>query len=156
VTSTTRSNDLVNPAQLAKEFGLAHKAVGEWLIEAGLKPEHTMPFGRGFMRLYEPGPARDAVRARMPKPAPAATAVGPIEAISAAAILKSLGYTYHGAENWQAPPAAPSVVLDVLEERVEALTAEVGKLQAQNRVLLSTMEGVRDSVAALVKGLGGV
>lgn len=129
MTSTTKANDLVNPAQLAKEFGLPHKAVGEWLIEAGLKPEHTMPFGRGFMRLYEPGPARDAVRARIPKPAV-------------------------GAQEVQVP--APSVVLDVLEERIEALTAEVGKLQAQNRVLLSTMEGIRESVAALVKGLGGV
>ena len=126
--STTKTTDLLHPYALAKEFRISNLTAATWLDDAGLVPVHTMPFARGTMRLYEPGPAREAIRARMPK-----KLVEP---------------------QVQAP--VPHAVLDTLEENVEKLTAEIATLQAQNRVLLATMEKVSGRVDALVRGLGGV
>jgi hypothetical protein len=128
--STTKTTDLLHPYALAKEFHISNLTAATWLDDAGLVPVHTMPFARGTMRLYEPGPAREAIRARMPK-----KLVEPQVQV-------------------QAP--VPNVLLDTLEENVEKLTAEIATLQAQNRVLLATMEKVSGRVDALVRGLGGV
>lgn len=129
MTTLTKTSDLVTPAALAREFGISHITAGKWLEDAGLAAAVTTPYGRGFLRLYEPGPARDAIRAKMPKPAEPA----PVAAVDA------------------------PVVLDVLEERVEALTEVVTALQEQNRALFAY---VRDNIGgkldALVKELGGV
>lgn len=126
--SNTKTTDLLHPYALAKEFHISNLTAATWLDDAGLVPVHTMPFARGTMRLYEPGPAREAIRARMPKQV--------VE------------------HQVQAP--VPNVVLDTLEENVEKMTADIATLQAQNRVLLATMEKVSGRVDALVRGLGGV
>lgn len=123
----TKTSDLVNPTQLGKEFGRPNQWVQAILAEADLHAVVTMPYGRGFLRMYEPGPARDAIRAKLSKPAV-------------------------GAQEVRLPP--PSVCLDVLEERVETLCAEVAKLQAQNIVLLRTLESMKGGVETLVQQLG--
>lgn len=157
MTNLPKTSDLLNTSQLAAEFKIDHKKCQSFLDDGGIKAEATFPYGRGHLRLYAPGPARDAIRARMPKkPEPA---VGPIEQASAVATLKAMGYTYHGAEQWKPPlgekPAG--VVLDVLEDRVEALTAVVKVVEEQNRALFAYL---RDKVGApvgqLVSELSGV
>lgn len=157
MTTLPKTSDLLNTSQLAAEFKLDHKKCQSLLDDGWVKAEATFPYGRGHLRLYAPGPARDAIRARMPKkPEPA---VGTIEQSSAVATLKAMGYTYHGAEMWKPPvgekPAG--VVLDVLEERVEALTEVVKAVQEQNRALFAYLrDHVGDPVGQLVSELRGV
>lgn len=156
MTTLPKTSDLLSASALAKEFSISNTTVALWLEDAKLAASITMPYGRGFMRLYEPSPARDAIRARMPKPEPT---VGPIEQSSAVATLKAMGYTYHGAELWKPPVGekSASVVLDVLEERVEALTEVVKAVQEQNRALFAYLrDHVGEPVGQLVSELSGV
>ena len=129
MTNLPKTSDLLNTSQLAAEFKLDHKKCQSFLDDGGVKAEATFPYGRGHLRLYAQGPARDAIRARMPKPAAAPTP----------------------------QPAAPSVDLGVLEERVEALTEAVKAVQEQNRALFAYLrDHVGDPVGQLVSELSGV
>jgi hypothetical protein len=122
-----KTSDLVNPNILSLEFSLHNKTVQRILDAAELTPVMVMPYGKGFLRLYEPGPARDAIRATLPKPVAAPT------------------------------PVVPNVDLGVLEERIEALTVEVAAVREQNRALFAYLrDHIGAPVAKLVAELGGV
>lgn len=127
--SSTKTTDLMNPGQLAREFGIFNVQANKILDEAGIAPVHSVPYGRGLMRLYEPEAARNAVRAALQK---------------------------REDENPQQQEHSPQC-LDVLEERIEGLTGEVRKLAEQNRALFAYIrDNVGERVEKLITSLGGV
>lgn len=128
--SSTKTTDLMNPGQLAREFGIFNVQANKILDEAGVAPVHSVPYGRGLMRLYEPEAARNAIRAALQK---------------------------RESENPQRQQEHLPQCLDVLEWRIEELTGEVRKLVEQNRVLFAYMrDNVGERVEKLTASLGGV
>lgn len=127
--SSTKTTDLMNPGQLAREFGIFNVQVNKILDEAGIAPVHSVPYGRGLMRLYEPETARIAIRASLAK---------------------------RKDENPQLQQEHSPQCLDALEERVEELTGEVRKLAEQNRALFAYLrDNVGERVEKLIASLGG-
>lgn len=127
---STKTTDLMNPGQLAREFGIFNVQANKILDEAGIAPVHSVPYGRGLMRLYEPEAARNAIRAALPK---------------------------REDENPQRQQEHSPQCLDVLEERIEELTGEVRKLAEQNRALFAYLrDSVGERVEKLITSLGGV
>lgn len=128
--SSTKTTDLMNPGQLAREFGIFNVQANKILDEAGIAPVHSVPYGRGLMRLYEPEAARNAIRAALQR---------------------------RESENPQRQQEHLPQCLDVLEERIEELTGEVRKLAEQNRALFAYIrDNVGERVEKLITSLGGV
>lgn len=60
--SKVKTTDLMSASSLAREFDTHTVLVQKALEKAGIAPIHSLPMGRGVMRLYEPSAAREAVR----------------------------------------------------------------------------------------------
>ena len=127
--SSAKTTDLMNPGQLAREFGIFGMQAHKILDESGLEPVHSVPYGRGLMRLYEPEAARIAMRT---------------------AIQKRDSAKRRNKEQ-------DKQCLEALEDRVEELTGEVRKLTEQNRALFAYLrDNVGEKIDKLITSLGGV
>ena len=130
------TQDGVNVKQLAERHNVHRLTVAGWLKEAKLKPVFSMPYGRGFMEIFDAEAATAVVLRRMPKAPLKATDVAP------AAVAHGVGM------------AVFQAAMDGTDERLLALQATCSKLVEQNVILLRTLSNLGDRFAVMEKELG--
>jgi hypothetical protein len=126
----------VNVTQLAEKHSVHRLTVAGWLKEAKLKPVFSMPYGRGFMEIFDAEAATAVVLRRMPKAPLKPADVAP------AAVAHGVGM------------AVFQAAMDTNDERLLALQTTCTKLVDQNVILLRTLSNLGERFAVMEKELG--
>lgn len=139
MTSTLKTTDLVNAADVARTFNIAPITVRNWLSQAGVVPEASYQYARGSLKLYDPKVAHAAIQKRLDENNP-----------------KFPALEFEKAKDTTAVGCGSQ--LDQLEELVSKLSKQVEGLQEQNRGLFRQMvmmhETSTKAIAALLSELG--